>query len=331
MRAPRDDGAARGHPPGVKLSGGTAGVRGRDRPILPFSVAAGCLVLSGIAALTYQVTWVRLLGLSMGSTSASVGTVLAAFFLGMAIGSWLAGRFVGRQVNDLRAYMVLEVLIGVSGLALLPVLLNLDSMLAWMPDGGSSITVRFLVAVVLLCVPTVCLGATFPVMASVMIRRPGEMGLRMSQLYSLNTAGAALGALLSGFLFIPRWGLDGAVYIAVSLNLFIAFALGVLTRWTTLPPLEYDTERSDASESGRGSSLRVPALLLLFLTGFAAIATEVGWTKYLAILFGSTIYGFAAILTVFLVGIAAGAWAVRRHIESLRAPAAWSCSACRCC
>ena len=57
----------------------------------PTWLAAVLLLLSGAASLIYQVAWVRLLGLSMGSTGASISTVLAAFFLGLAGGSALAG------------------------------------------------------------------------------------------------------------------------------------------------------------------------------------------------------------------------------------------------
>ena len=93
-------------------------------------VAAAFLLLSGLASLTYQVVWVRMLGLSMGSTSASISTVLAAFFLGLALGSYLAERITRNRINSLKVYIYLELIIGVSGITLLPILLNLDSIVA---------------------------------------------------------------------------------------------------------------------------------------------------------------------------------------------------------
>lgn len=65
-------------------------------------LAASFLLLSGLASLTYQIAWVRLLGLSFGSTSASIGTVLAAFFMGMALGSALAERITRHRRGDYR-------------------------------------------------------------------------------------------------------------------------------------------------------------------------------------------------------------------------------------
>ncbi len=283
------------------------------------------LVLSGIASLTYQVTWVRLLGLSMGSTSTAISTVLAAFFLGMALGSYAAPRITRHRTQNLKAYIVLELLIGFTGLALLPILLHLDGLLAFSPAVGTTLSFKFIVALALLSIPTLCMGATFPVMASILIRRQNEIGLRMSQLYSLNTVGAVAGAALSGFVFIPYWGLDGAIYIAFALNMTIVLIAYIVdTRWT-LPPIESAPALTSpqALLEHAAAPFRNRALIVLFATGWVSIATQVGWTKYLAIFTGTTIYGFAAILTVFLGGIASGSWAIRKYLENIRSPQIW--------
>jgi len=294
-----------------------------------FFVASLFLVISGTAALTYQVVWVRLLGLSLGSTSASVSTVLAAFFLGLAIGSYLAERITRNRINNLNVYIRLEAVIGISGLLLLPILLHLDEMLAMIPDFGSKLGFKFAVSMMLLVIPTMCMGATFPVMAGILIRRQSDMGKRVSQLYSLNTAGAVYGALMAGFVFIPHWGLDGAVYIAVFLNTFIVILAFYLNSRLQFPPIEGAEDiRTELPDRKRVSirdnaPFRFHALLVLFGTGFVAIATEVGWTKYLSIFTGTTIYGFAAILTVFLTGIAAGSWWVKKYLDRISRPEFW--------
>ena len=288
--------------------------------------AAIFLLLSGVASLTYQVVWVRLLGLSMGSTSASISTVLAAFFLGLALGSYLAERITRNRINSLKPYLLLEVIIGLSGLALLPILLHLDAIMAATPALGATIPAKFGVTMALLLLPTVCMGATFPVMASILIRRHNEVGVRVSQLYSLNTAGAVLGAALAGFFFVPSWGLDGAIYIAFSINLLIVVMGLYLNRQIQLPPIEAplaETEVGNALSLSDEAPLRGRALVVLFATGLVSIATEVGWTKYLSIFTGTTIYGFAAILTVFLIGIAAGSWAIKSYLERMQRPELW--------
>ncbi|WP_455222599.1 fused MFS/spermidine synthase [Kaarinaea lacus] len=292
-------------------------------------LAALYLVVSGVAALTYQVVWVRLLGLSMGSTSASVSTVLAAFFLGLAIGSYLAERITRNRIDSLNVYIVLEAAIGITGLALLPILLNLDHMMAAIPELGALLPFKFAIAMALLVIPTMCMGATFPVMAAILVRRQADMGKRVSQLYSLNTAGAVFGALLAGFVFVPNWGLDGAVYMAASLNFFIVITAIYLNSRIVFPPIESNEDiRSELTARQKDTlklqaPLRFHALIVLFATGFVAIATEVGWTKYLSIFTGTTIYGFAAILTMFLLGIAAGSWWVKKYLDKIQRPEFW--------
>jgi len=133
---------------------------------------------------------------------------------------------------------------------------------------------------------------------------------------------------LAGFFFIPNWGLDGAVYIAVSINALIVIIGLYLNNKIQLAPLELDAEDLTLQEKSRPSlieeaPLRWRALMVLFGTGFASIAIEVGWTKYLAIFTGTTIYGFAAILTVFLIGIASGSWAIKSHLERMQRPELW--------
>ncbi len=262
----------------------------------------------------------------MGSTSASVSTVLAAFFLGLAGGSYLAERIVRDRSDSLAVYILLEAAIAACGIALLPLLLNLDQIMAALPRLGTLIAAKFAVTVALLCLPTLCMGATYPVLATILVRRQSEMGSRIGQLYALNTAGAVLGAAGSGFVLIPTVGLDGAVYVAAGLNLAVVMLALALTRRIDLPPIHEagGLTRADAPESDarRGGVDRL-ALLVLFVTGLVSIATEVGWTKYLAIFTGATIYGFSAILSVFLIGIALGSWLMQRFIDGILRPASW--------
>jgi spermidine synthase len=282
--------------------------------LLPF--AGAFLVLSGLAALTYQVVWVRLLGLAMGSTAASVATVLAAFFGGLAAGSALADRLVRGRPN-FAAYLWLEAIIGTSSLLLVPILLRLDTWVAALPAVVSSIALKFLLTVALLSVPTIAMGATFPVMADLLARGRTDLGARLSFLYSLNTWGAVAGAGLAGFVLIPKLGLDGAVWVAVACN-FSIVGLGLAARSRFAQPRSpHPTARRAPGRDGETavdtpvSPYATLALAALVTTGFCSIAAEVGWTKYLAIFVGTTLYGFAVILMVFLSGIALGSWAVR--------------------
>ena len=54
---------------------------------------------SGALALVYQVVWTRMMTHVFGSTAVAVGTVLAAFMGGLAIGSWYFGRIADPVVD----------------------------------------------------------------------------------------------------------------------------------------------------------------------------------------------------------------------------------------
>ena len=84
------------------------------------------VLLSGDSALIYQVLWVRLLGLSIGSTTISISIVLAVFFLGLGVGSYFAGAIIKKFKNALKIYLFVEAGIAISAIVLLPILLSLD-------------------------------------------------------------------------------------------------------------------------------------------------------------------------------------------------------------
>ena len=282
------------------------------------------LVLSGFASLTYQVVWVRLIGFSLGSTAASISTVVAAFFVGLALGSFLADRFLKGPLHSLWPYAVLELVIGVSGLASVPILLNIDHLLTLTPELGDSLALKFLLSVGLLVIPTTAMGATFPVMAAVLVRRASAMGAPISLLYGFNTVGAVLGAATGGFLLIPRLGLDGAVNAAVGVNVVVALLAAVMSPLVRRAPTDPQPvgDRAQTDDDGWPLS-RVLAAVTLLVTGFTSIASQIGWSKFLAVFVGSTIYGFSAILASFLAGVALGSLLVERLIDKIRAPASF--------
>ncbi|MFB3080100.1 MAG: fused MFS/spermidine synthase, partial [Lysobacterales bacterium] len=223
----------------------------------------------------------------------------------------------------LTTFVALEMVIGACGLLLLPVLLNLDLGMAVLGELGTSLTVKFVVSLLVLAVPTICMGATYPVLAAGVILHQRDMGSQVGWLYTLNTAGAVLGALFGGFFLIPHLGLDGAVYVACGLNLCVVI-MGIYLRGQLaaqrLEAPTADSGTSGAPQADRHDSLHVRVAVVLFFTGFVAIASEVGWTKYLSIFTGATIYGFAAILGVFLIGIALGSWTAKRYLRMHIAP-----------
>ncbi|NCC61956.1 MAG: hypothetical protein EOM12_13675, partial [Verrucomicrobiae bacterium] len=78
--------------------------------------------LSGATGLMYEVIWVSNFGRLFGNSSYAIGTVLAAYMGGLALGSYLFGRWADRIRNGLRAYAVLVLLTGITAFLVMPLL-----------------------------------------------------------------------------------------------------------------------------------------------------------------------------------------------------------------
>src|SRR5256714_1528799 len=81
-----------------------------------FNFLAICFLFSGATGLIYEVVWARMLGLVFGATTIAISAVLTAFMGGLALGSALAARLAARISRPLRAYALIEMLIGLYAL-----------------------------------------------------------------------------------------------------------------------------------------------------------------------------------------------------------------------
>ena len=272
-------------------------------------------LLSGAAALLYEVAWLRLLTMSMGHTTAAVGAVLAAFMGGLAIGSWIGGR-ISRDMparRALRTYAALEGAIAVCAL-LVPLALAaarplLASAYADGHGGAMFDAVRLLVAVVLIALPAAAMGASFPVgIVAIGNRDAGA-------LYAANTVGAALGAALTGFVLLPALGLFGTTLVGAGLNLLAAAGGLALSG----PPAVAAPRPPRRAVSG-GCGLPAAALAV---SGFVALVYEVTWTRVLAMTLGPTTYAFSAMLVAFIAGLAIGSAIAAAIVPRVTRPGLW--------
>src|SRR5580704_8583681 len=77
-----------------------------SRPFLPVLVVL--FFGSGCAALIYEIVWLQLLQLVIGSSSVSLGVLLGTFMGGMCLGSLLLPRVISERRHPLRVYALLE-------------------------------------------------------------------------------------------------------------------------------------------------------------------------------------------------------------------------------
>jgi len=288
---------------------------------VPYALIASFLVLSGASSLIYEIIWVRLLSLNIGSDNLSISIVLSCFFLGIALGSYFSARVKASQKSLIHVYIILELSIGISALILFPLFIHLDSLIHQFPFFSTSVIGKFIVTALLLLIPTTAIGATFPIAVRLILQTNKTLGLRIGQLYFYNTFGAVLGSILAGFVLVPSLGLDGANYFAIFLNLFIVIiAWHYRKAFTTILENKTGFQNSPDKPNSENSNTSKIALLSLALSGFILLSCEVAWGKYFAILTGATFQSFSVILAVTLFGIASGSWFIRHRIHKIKAP-----------
>ena len=273
----------------------TSGVSGQ-RLALHLMIGAG-----GFSALSWEGVWQLQASLAFGISAAGTALTLAATMGGMTLGSIAAGSWLRTRENTLqplRLYGALELVVGLSGLLVLPgfrLLEQLDAAVyATLPSAAPFLHGA---GMGLLIAPaSMAMGATVPVFQ--LVARAHKT--RISGLYASNTAGAALGVLALSFFVLPRVGVALACVLLSSINGIVAALAWVLRA----PPRKagHAATRQDAP----ALSPRV-ALWVVGFTGFATFALEVVWFRAMRAAFWSTSGTFAILLAAVLLPLAAGA------------------------
>ena len=282
--------------------------------VWPDALLLAAFLSSGIAALGLELIWVRVLGLAFGSESFGMLGVLAAFFAGLALGSAALHRAVMRSVRPARLYIAAECVVAAYALLATRYLLRLPDALprllgSLVGDNRSlpALTVNLVVATVLLLPATICMGATTVAIVEAWRRRrtAAQNATTVAWLYASNTFGATLGIVVAMYWLLPSVGIQAASGVLAAFSLAAA---GLAWHWDrTVAASASGFEAPSVVDSG---FIAAPKFVygLLFLTGLAGIGIETVGTQVLSQILENTVYTFANILAVYLLGTALGAW-----------------------
>jgi spermidine synthase len=295
-------------------------------------ILLGALFFSGANGLVMEIVFRRQLLLSLGVTHYSVGTVLAVFMAGLALGSFLFGRAADKTAYPIRIYGLLEIGVGLTGLVLLLVLPYLDPVYtklyqALADEGSPGILLKSLLAGSVLLLPTVFMGGTLPVAAKAMTGKAKASGGPLGLLYGINTLGGVAGVLGSTFWLLEAAGANLTLALVSLTNLLIGiFCFAVLGPKFFVSPEEHASAAVRAKAempSSNFSTTDAAVVLVFFISGFAALSLEVIWTRILAYVVGSHGYTFGIILAAFLAGIAIGSMLLSRLADRVVDPVKW--------
>jgi spermidine synthase len=246
----------------------------------------------------------------LGHEMPALLAVLAAFMAGMALGAWALSQVP--IANPGRWYGGLELLIGVwaaSTALMIPVAAQLAH--RWIgiePSAFRHWFVAFLLPFLFLLPATMAMGATLPMIERFVtpLTRCRES---VAGLYAANTAGAMTGVLLSAFFILPRFGLRTALLGFAAVNVGCGLA-ALAASWNM--PSAFQDSTAVAPDRRR-------LWLTLFVTGLLGIGYEIVGVRVLGQVLENTVYTYAAVLAVFLLGTSLGAGACQRFGSKWRA------------
>ena len=307
--------------PAAESADPAAGLRPRAAGRVPWA-ARGLMLLSGAAGLGWQLVWTAQLGPGLGHEIVAVLAVLAAFFGGLALGALVLGQRIDRSPCAGRWYAACEAVIAVWGLALLWGLpAGAPVWAGWIGAEPSSLrhwAVAFGLPFVLLLPATAAMGATLPALERQLRSATSELG----GAYAANTAGALLGVLLVVFAWIPLLGIQHTGLLCAAANALCA--AGAMALWGRAGPglpasQTSPTEIPKPTPHGE----RALALAVLGATGLLGIGVQVLAVRVLSQVTENTVYSYALLLAVYLLGTAVGAaayqrWLCRRQSDELR-------------
>jgi spermidine synthase len=279
-------------------------------------------ILSGAAGLIYESIWTRYLGLFVGHSAYAQVLVLVIFLGGMSLGAFLVGRRSERLTRPLFWYAMVELATGVIGLVFHDIFVATtafayDSVFPSLGVGVAQTIAQWTIAALLILPQSVLLGMTFPLMSAGVVRRiPAHAGRALSMLYFANSLGAAIGVLIGGFWLVAVSGLPGTLLVAAMINIAVAGAVVIALRTRDSGATEQEipavARQADAIRPGLWRLL----LAVSFGTALSSFIYEIGWIRMLALVLGSATHSFELMLSAFILGLALGAFWVRRRADT---------------
>lgn len=277
------------------------------------------LALAGFVAMAYEVSWQRMLSLSLGATLRSSALVLSCYMLGMGLGSWFIGKLADREdaptklLGCLHWAMALAGLWGAGLLSLIPLIYrSTQGALA------SELAVH-LVAVAAFLPGAVASGGMLPATASAQIADRRGLGTGIGLLYSLEALGSTIGVAAAGFLLIRHLGQAGILAACLALNLAVGAML-----WTRRPGRRAEGRwREKRETTDRPARWDARLLAIALAIGFVGMSLQVVWNRAVRIYLPNSTYTFTTVAAVYLAGLFAGNLAFRTAAGRLKRLSLW--------
>src|SRR4051812_18372488 len=185
----------------------------------------------------YEIGWIRLLSLGLGSATHSFELMLSAFILGLSIGAFVIRRRNGTHRRTLQQLAHVQLAMGALAVATLPLYArSFEWMATFMsaftrePAGYVGFSVaRYVICLVVMLPATICAGMTLPLITRFLLK--GASGERaLGRVYGVNTLGSIVGAALAALVLLPALGLKWTIVAGAAIDVCLGVWLLAVER-----------------------------------------------------------------------------------------------------
>lgn len=270
-----------------------------------FFLYSAVILTTGFCSLGYQVVWQRYISVLIGSEARSSTIIVAVFLTGLSIGYYYFGKLSEKITSRhklLKTYGVVE-LITAAYVILFPsffeYLLNHDVSMS------HQMIVHILLVSLLILFPTILMGATIPVMTAVLPDKNTDVNQIHTKIYGINTLGAFLGVLITGFFILPNLGYEMSLLVLGTVN----FLVSLIYIWNNLDGHIYEKEQMTNVENKYSHKALYG---FAFTAGLTCITFEILWFRILSLSIGSSFIVFPMVLSIFVLAIGLGSLTLKK-------------------
>ena len=247
-----------------------------------YGVLLWVAMLTGLASFVYEIGWIRMLSLVLGSSTHSFEIMLSAFIAGLAFGGLWIRRRIDRIANTVGYLGVVQLVMGLLALSTLVLYgHSFEAMQATIRALGKTeqgyVLFNFashLMALLIMFPVTFCAGMTLPLITLSLLKKGvGERSI--GAVYAANTVGAILGVFAATHLLMPVLGLKGLITFGAGVDL----VLGVFLLWTVMEP----------------AKKYIPATAVT--VSLVAVAATLAWVHLDSLKMASGVYRYGTLLT----------------------------------
>ena len=276
---------------------------------------------SGCAALAHQLLWTRRLIDLLGGSSESTTRVFGVFFLGLAVGSALSVRWVGKSRRPLRATAFFEIAVAVLCLPILVLpwwtdwiwpTIGSDGLMSW-----PGAIVKLLISVVVIFPPSLMMGLFLPFLVRSFLRGDSTIQRQGLWLYALNTFGGVAGMFLTVGYALHAFGAWGSMVFAMTLNLAVAGGCLLLDRMHGEMPVSPEAIPPEGVQPERPN---LSMMLIAFLSGAGILAVEVISLELFLLVASISFYAVSAIVATAILMLALAALLAERLAKRMAHP-----------